>query len=222
MNERKYPYWLDWVRHDESLGEPAKRTTKNALLIYRWPSDEFYKHFYGIWDFLDVPQSVERVVKDFHEFVDKTAMPLIERQFTLVPILYKSSEYGERRWVDTFDHIPGYTHCHTEKCNLPQTLSFLVYVQPTSEQYTYIVHRDILKILSSVPFYTYNIEIPKGETFSHKTLRKRKDTYMSIPHIRKMTGLYDVSDIMPVRVIYWLHVTESYLRNDARWFIYGT
>ena len=197
MNERKYSYWHDWVVNDESLGELSERTTYNALRIYKWPSDAFYQHFYGIWDFKDVQQSVDQVVNAFHEYVENVAMPLIEREFTLVPILYKSDEFGERLWVDTFEHVPGYSHCRTVKCDLPQCLSILVYVQIKDVWSDFLIKRTILESLMKVPFYT-------------------------VPHVRKMTGLYDVSNIMPVRINYWLHVTESYLRNDARWFVYGT
>ena len=73
-----------------------------------------------------------------------------------------------------------------------------------------------------VPFYTYNIEAPDNKNLNRYTDRVRKVPYDKVPHVRKMTGLYDVSNIMPVRINYWLHVTESYLRNDARWFVYGT
>lgn len=222
MNERKYSYWLDWVRHDESLGKLSERTTYNALRIYKWPSDEFYKHFYGIWDFLDVQQSVDQVVNAFHEYVENVAMPLIEREFTLVPILYKSDEFGERLWVDTFEHVPGYSHCRTVKCDLPQCLSILVYVQIKNVWSDFLIKRTILESLMEVPFYTYNIEAPDNKNLDRYTGRVRKVPYDKVPHVRKMTGLYDVSNIMPVRINYWLHVTESYLRNDARWFIYGT
>lgn len=73
-----------------------------------------------------------------------------------------------------------------------------------------------------VPFYTYNIEAPNNRNLDIYTGRVRKVPYDKVPHVRKMTGLYDISNIMPVCINYWLHVTESYLRNDARWFVYGT
>ena len=110
MNERKYSCWYDWVVNDESLGELSERATYNSLRIYKWSSDAFYQHFYGIWDFKDVQQPVDQVVKAFHEYVENDAMPLIEKEFTLVPIRYKFNEFGERRWVG---HIPSYYHCHS-------------------------------------------------------------------------------------------------------------
>jgi hypothetical protein len=222
MNERKYSCWHDWVVNDKSLGELSERTTYNALHIYKWPSDAFYQHFYGIWDFKDVQQPVDQVVKAFHEYVEQIAMPLIEKDFTLVPIRYKFNEFGERRWIDTFGHIPGYSHCRTVKCDLPQCLSFLVYVRIQDVRSDFRIKRTILESLMKVPFYTYNIEVPDNKFLNRGTDRICKQEYDKASHVRKMTGLYDISSIMPVRVCYWLHVTESYLRNDARWFIYGT
>ena len=222
MNERKYSCWHDWVVNDKSLGELSERTTCNALRYYKWPSDAFYQNFYGIWDFKDVQQPVDQVVKAFHEYVEHVAMPLIEKDFTLVPIRYKSDEFGERIWIDTFDHVPGYSHCRTVKCDLPQCLSFLVYVQIKDIWSDFSIKHTILESLMKVPFYTYNIEAPDNKNLDRYTCRVRKVPYDKVPHVRKMTGLYDVSNIMPVRINYWLHVTSSYLSNDVRWFIYGT
>lgn len=225
MNERKYSCWHDWVVNDESLGELSERTTYNALRYYKWSSDAFYQHFYGIWDFKDVQQPVDQVVNAFHEYVEQIAMPLIEKDFTLVPIRYKSDEYGERRWVDTFDRIVGYSNCRTLKCDLPQCLSFLFYIDLNDVfrvHGDFLIKRTVLESLMKVPFYTYNIEVPDNKFLNRATDRICKQEYDKASHLRKMTGLYDISNIMPVRVCYWLHVTESYFRNDARWFIYGT